>query len=240
VANSKLYIHETIRISVRHRKQYLEHFCRWAPISRRLYDMHCFGVWATVGSTDVWPEAIVMWELDGLDALARMLSGEFAYLERDDAPIGDHYQLYWGNAPDGVVDTDGYDRVLAPSPSSLTLGDALERRVRGKGYYHEISRVTPPRAPEYLELYESRWRPFLESLGLGWIGSYRTRLRNDSETLALWALPEWDAWVQLERALEGSAEAREWRRLCAPLGLDWEAKLLTPAAQSPLEAGAAI
>lgn len=237
MANPKLYIHETIRISVRHRKQYLDHFCSWGPITRKHHDMHCFGVWATVGSSDAWPEAIVMWELDGLDALSRMLSGEFAFLRQPGAKVPDHYELFWGGAPEGVTDTSGYDRLLAPTPGSLTLVEALEREVRGIGYYHELARVAAPRAPEYLELYETRWRPYLEQLGLRWIGAYRTRLKNDSEALALWALPEWDAWARLERALDSSPEAREWRRLCAPLGLDWDAKLLSPAARNPLNTG---
>jgi len=73
--DAKLYIHETIRISVEQRKAYLDHFCSWGRITRELYAMRCYGVWATVGSTGPWPEAIVLWELDGLDALARMLSG---------------------------------------------------------------------------------------------------------------------------------------------------------------------
>jgi hypothetical protein len=89
MANEKLHIHETIRISVRNWKEYLDHFCGWGPITLKLYDMHCLGLWATVGRTDAQPETIVMWELDGLDALARMLSGEFAFLQRDDAEILD-------------------------------------------------------------------------------------------------------------------------------------------------------
>ncbi len=237
MANEKLYIHETIRIDVRHRKEYLEHFCSWGAISRKLYDMHCLGVWATVGSTDVWPEAIVMWELDGLDALTRMLSGEFAFLQRDDAQIPDHYQLYWGDAPAGVTDTSGYDRLLSPSARSLTLEGALADGVTGIGYYHEIARVRPTCAPEYAELYDEHWRPFLEELGMRQIGTYRTLLRNDSEVLALWALPEWSCWAALERALAGAPEARDWRRRCEPLGLDWDAKLLTPAARNPLNTG---
>jgi hypothetical protein len=237
VSSEKLYIHETIRISVRHRKAYLEHFCGWGKLTRELYGMRCYGVWATVGSSDAWPEAIVLWELDGLDALTRMLSGEFAFLRGPDAPIPDHYQLFWGGAPEGVVDTSGYDRVLAPGPGCLTLDQALERGVSGIGYYHEFARVSAPRAPEYLELYQAHWRPFLEQLGLRALGTWRTRLRNDSEALALWALPEWDAWARLERALDASPEAREWRRRCAPLGLDWDAKLLTPAPRNPLNTG---
>lgn len=241
MSEPKLYIHETIRISVEHRKAYLEHFCSWGRLTRELYAMRCYGVWATVGSTGPWPEAIVLWELDGLDALARMLSGEFAFLRRDDASEGsaipDHHALFWGSAPTGVVATDGVDRVLAPGPGCLTLDRALERGVRGTGYYHELARVQPGRAPEYLELYAKHWRPFLEQLGLRALGSWRTRLRNDSEALALWALPDWSAWTRLERALDDSPEAREWRRLCAPLDLDWDAKLLAPAARSPLDSG---
>jgi hypothetical protein len=237
VSEGRLYIHETIRISVRYRRQYLEHFCDWGPISRRYHDMHCFGVWATVGSTAAWPEAVVMWELAGLDALTRMLSGEFAFLRRDDAEIPDHYQLYWGDAPEGVVDTGGYDRLLEPAPGALALSEALARGVRGIGYYHEIARLAPGRAPEYLELYARHWRPYLEGLGMRALGTYRTLLRNDSEALALWALPQWKAWADLERALADAPEAREWRRRCAPLQLDWHAKLLVPAPRNPLNTG---
>ena len=43
MANEKLYIHETIRISVQHRKEYLDHFCNWGSITREPYDMRCLG-----------------------------------------------------------------------------------------------------------------------------------------------------------------------------------------------------
>ena len=46
MVNENLYIHETIRISVRRRKEYLDHFCSWGPTTRKLYDMRCVGVWA--------------------------------------------------------------------------------------------------------------------------------------------------------------------------------------------------
>ena len=237
MANEKLYIHETIQISVRHRKEYLDHFCSWGPISREYYNMHCLGVWATVGSTDAWPEAIVMWELDGLDALTRMLSGEFAFLKRDDVKGADHYSLFWEHAPDGVTDTAGYDRLLIPTPTSLTLAEAVEQRVGGIGYYHETARVQRTQASRYLELYEAERRPFLESLGMRFIGAYRTLLKNDSEALVLWALPEWDAWARMERESSTGPELKNWRARTALLELDYDAKLLTPAARNPLNTG---
>jgi hypothetical protein len=237
VPGPPVYIHETIRIGVQHRKAYLDHFCSWGATTRKLYDMRCYGVWATVGSSAAWPEAIVLWELDDLDALVRMLSGEFAFLRGPQAPIPDHYALFWGGAPEGVTEASGFDRILVPGPGALTLAQALGSGVRGVGYYHEVARVTPPAVREYLALYDAHWRPFLEELGLRLLGTWRTRGRNDSEALALWALPEWDAWARLERALDDSQQAREWRRRCAPLGADWEAKLLTPAARSPLDTG---
>ena len=181
-----------------------------------------------------------MWELDGLDALTRMLSGEFAFLQRDDAEIPDHYDLFWGDTPDGVKATSGYDRVLSPSARTPTLEAALADGVTGIGYYHEIARVRPTCAPEFLGLYDEHWRPFLEDLGMRLVGTYRTLLKNDSEALSIWALPEWSCWSALERALADAPEARDWRRRCEPLGLDWDAKLLTPAARSPLNTGTAL
>jgi hypothetical protein len=239
MGNEMLYIHETIRIDVRYRKSYLDHFCNWDPITRKLYDMRCLGVWATVGSTDAWPEAIVMWELDGLDALTRMLSGEFAFLQTEDAEIADHYELFWGGAPEGVRATSGYDRVLAPHAQAPTLESALADGVTGIGYYHELASVRPGRASDFLELYDTHWRPFLEGLGMRLVGTYRTLLKNDSEVLALWALREWSCWAALERALVSAPEAQDWRRRCEPFELDWNAKLLTPAANSPLDAARA-
>ncbi|MBW2423807.1 MAG: hypothetical protein JRG86_06145 [Deltaproteobacteria bacterium] len=38
--NENLYIHETIRISVRHRKDHLNHFCGWGARPRELFVYH--------------------------------------------------------------------------------------------------------------------------------------------------------------------------------------------------------
>ena len=103
-----------------------------------------------------------------------MLSGEFAFLTEGSAEIPDHWELFWGGAPEGVRATSGYDRVLLPHADTPTLASARAEGISGIGYYHEIARVRPGHASEYLELYDAHWRPFLERLGMRRVGTYRT------------------------------------------------------------------
>lgn len=231
-----IYIHETITITVKERQDYLDLFCTWGPITSRLYGMECFGVWATVGSTGPWPEAICMWELADVDALAAMLSGEFQYLVDDDSEVGGHYETFWGTHPH-LQPTDGVDRLLVPTASSPRIADALAQGIRGQGYYHEIVTTSPGRIEEYLERHERVFRPLAEANGLVFLGAYRTLLRNDTEAVVIWGLPTWAALRALDGELRTGAAAQEWRAWTLQVGATWEGKLLTPAARSPLSTG---
>lgn len=236
-ANERLYIHETIRISVRHRTKYLEHFLKWAPISRRLYNMRLAGVWAVNGSTHDWPVAIVLWELDGLAAFSKMLAGEYAHLQDPKAPVKDHYTLYWGEGEEGIVDTSGTDRLLAPASYSPSLAQAVETKITGAGYLHETVKGPPGSIGPFLDKLGKVWMPFAGRLGLKLLGAYRTMLLNDQEAIVIWAIPTWNDWARYEMALFTEAEAVEWRADAARAGISWEGKLLNPAAGSALQTG---
>ena len=124
--NGRLYIHESVVISVEHRKAYLQHFTDvWAPRSRELYGMRCFGVWATSGSTGPWPEAIVMWELEGPHHLTGMMTGEFDFLKDPVSEAADHFEQFWATAPPGVVATTGFDRLLIASATSRPIAELV-------------------------------------------------------------------------------------------------------------------
>jgi hypothetical protein len=234
----RIYIHETINISVRHRKAYLDHFTNvWGPKSRELYGMVCFGVWATVGSVGAWPEAVVMWELEDHEHLGKMLSGEFAYLRAHDAPIADHFENFWAGAVTGVVATSGFDRLLAATDESPSVADAIARGIRGEGYYHETISTRPGVVSQYLERYGTEWRAVAEEHGLVFVGAYRTLFRNDSEAIALWAIPEWSTYAELDRALRRDRRVKEFRESTADLGVDWIGKLLTAAEANPMNTG---
>src|SRR4029079_7479662 len=118
--------------------------------------------------------------------LARMLSGEFAFLTDDQPEVAEHWETFWSHAPPGVAATSGYDRLLAPTASSAGIEDLLPRRAGAVGYYHETARTPPGGAPAYVEQSEQRWRPVAERCGMEFMGGFRTMLCNDSETVTLW------------------------------------------------------
>jgi hypothetical protein len=238
--SGRIYIHETMVITVKHRKDYLDLVTRvWAPTSRRLYGMRNFGVWATVGSAGPWPEAIILWELDGPDALSAMLSGEFVYLRDQAAEIHDHYQTFWQDAPEGVRDTSGFDRLLAQRPHSPGIEEAIRSGIKGAAYYQETITTRPGGILGFLDRYEAEWRPLAESHGLRFISTFRTLLRNDAEAVILWALPSWQSWAQID-AMNRDPRAARFHAATAELSPDWHGKLLAPAAANPLNTGAML
>ena len=228
-----LYIHETMRITIEHRKRYLEHFCSWIPIGIRQYGMPCFGVWATVGSTGEVPEALCMWELDDVEALGHMMSGEFEYLVSETPHIGDHFDTYWGNVPD-LKPVDSFDRLLIATERTPTITEALAAGLGGDGYYHETMTSPPGMIDDFLRRYEDEFLPLAEDHGLRFVGAYRTAMRNDTEGIALWALPTWNAVTVFERGLRRDDRAVAWRKWTADAGVSWIGKLLIPAENSPL------
>jgi len=237
VSNKFIYIHETIEITVKHRTDFLNHFVSWAPTSRQLYNMRLCGVWAVNGSTHNWPEAIVLWELDGGASFSKMLSGEYAHLTDPNAPAGDHYTLYWGRAPEGVTDTKGTDRLLAPTSYTQSLAQNIDRKLNGAGFLHETIKGPPGSINGFLDRMGKTWVPTAERLGLKLMGAYRSMLLNDSEGIVMWAVPTWDDWVRYEAALHTDPAAIAWRAEAAKLGIDWEGKFLNQAKGSPLNVG---
>ena len=235
---TRVYIHETMTISIKHRKDYLDHFCRvWAPRSRELYGMTCFGVWATNGSTGPWPEAVVMWEYPSHAAFSAMMSGEFDHLSSPNAPMKGHYEEFWENAAEGVVENTGCDRLMASVPGGYSLQEAIDAGRRGVGYYHQTIIVRPGAIEDYLARYDAEWRPVAEDHGLVFIGAYRTMLGNDNEGIALWALPAWRAWEAIDVGMRNDERTRRFHEETAQHAPAWQGKLLTGAQENPLDVG---
>jgi hypothetical protein len=236
-AAERVYIHETIRISVRRRQQYLEHFLSWGPTSRRLYGMKLCGVWAVNGSTHRWAEAIVLWEHEGVAGLAGMFSGEYLFLHDPALAAHDHYALFWDYAPEGVIDTRGTDRLLAPTSYTPAITDAVTRGLGGIGYLHETFKGPPGSMQPFLEKLGAQWRAYVEGYGLKLVGAYGSMLVNDSEAIAIWAIPTWKQWAAYELSQQTEPAAIAWRRDAAAIGIDWEGKLLNPVTGNPLNTG---
>jgi hypothetical protein len=232
VANPKIYIHELIEIRGQNRAKYMHHMtANWGPIGREERNMLCVGVWATVGSTERWPETVNLWEINGWPGLAANFRHEFSHPTLQDPSLAQ----WWAEA--ASYRRGGYDRLLVPAPYAPTLDEALAARIGGEVYLHELITIAPGRARDYLSALEQEWLPVAGRIGLRLLGAYRTAMVNDSEAVVIWAIETWDAWAMAQAALDDDPEVKRWRRHTSGLALDWRGKLIVDSPLNPLKTG---
>ncbi len=232
MANSKVYIHEQIRIRGQARAKYMHHMtANWGPIGRAERDQLCFGVWGTIGSTGAWPEVVNLWEEAGWSGLAASFAHETGHPTLQDPSLA----AWWAEA--AKYRHGGFDRILVPAPWSPTIEELTRDGVRGVFYAHEIVRVVPGRAGEYLKATLDIGVPTYAELGLLLVGAFRTAMRNDSECVRLWAIPTPEIWAGFERAQDDHPAASRWRRAVQNVAVDWRRTLLVDAPLSPLRTG---
>lgn len=229
--NDRVYIHEFIDIIGQERARYMHHMtANWSPIGRAERGQLCYGVWGTIGSTGRWPEVVNLWEEPGWDGLARNFAHETGHPTLQDPSLA----VWWAEA--AKYRRGGVDRILVPEPWTRTIEELCADGVRGTFYAHELVHVKPGGASAYLEAVGEVAVPEHAALGLELVGAFRTALRNDSECLLLWAIPEARQWADLERAWQSDGLSR-WRAAIAGLALDWQRILLVDAPLSPLRIG---
>jgi hypothetical protein len=61
-------------------------------------------------------------------------------------------------------------------------------------------------------------------------------MTNDHEAIVIWAMPDWQAWIEYERAWDGDALAT-WRARLVALGADVRRTLMVDAPLSPMRIG---
>jgi hypothetical protein len=231
MTNSKIYIHEFIDIKGHNRAKYMHHMtANWCPVARDERNMLCFGVWATVGSTGWWPEVVNMWELDGWDALARNFEHEFAAGRTQDRSLAE----WWSIAAE--LRGGGFDRILAPEPWSPTINELTSAGVRGAVYAHELVTLPVGNARTFLDALAELGRAAVEECGLTIVGAFNVAMRNDTEAVVVWAMPDWATWVAFEQAWDGDG-LRNWRLHLVGLGADVQRILLVDSPLNPLRTG---
>ena len=55
-------------------------------------------------------------------------------------------------------------------------------------------------------------RPAAEWLGVRLLGGFRVAMADDSECVAIWAFPDWAAWVTYEQAWRPIGAMAGWRQ----------------------------
>jgi hypothetical protein len=224
---ARLYMHEFIHIVGAGAQRYMEMTREWAAERRGRGGNRLVGTWAAVGATGNWPEVVNLWELT-LEDWYGML--DRSYIHRD---ANAHLGEWWARALQ--YRSGGRDRMLVPAPWSPSLDDLVARAVRGVLFVQELSSVRAGMAPEYLAAMEREWVPLLDRLGLAVVGAFEG-LTTDTEVLALWAVPDLDAYRRyLECRLDAPGFA-DWRRRSREWVTSWQETLWHPAAGTPLAA----
>lgn len=230
--NDKIYIHELIDVIGHNRARYMHHMtANWVPVAIAERNQRCFGVWGTVGSTGRWPEVVNMWELDGWDGLADNFAHELSHATLQDPSLAE----WWAAAAE--LRRGGYDRIAVPAPYSPTIGELVADGVRGTVYAHELMGVPPGLAPELLERLAEVARPAAAALGMHLIGAFEVAMGLESELIAIWALPDWPAWVRYERSWAPDGAMGPWRQELLAAGATLRRTLMVDAPLSPLRLG---
>jgi hypothetical protein len=239
VANEKIYIHELVEIIGANRAKYMHHMTAvWAPV-RRDHEQRCLGVWAEVGTTGTWPRVVNMWEHDGWEGLAFHLGYEASGRKANqDSALGKMEPAeaeWWARATE--FRRGGRDRILRPTPWTRTVDELIADGVRGGLYAHERVWTDRNRSQDYLRLLEDHGLEAYRAHGLEIVGAYDNALINGRECFVLWAIPDWPAWAEFERAWSADDALVEFRRRSEAFVDRFERRLLTDDPLNPMVLG---
>jgi hypothetical protein len=217
LANTKLYLHETIRIIGTGSEAYKRHTGERVPGGPA---GALVGVWQQSGSTGAWPRVVNLWEMDGWDGWAEILEYQYAGARQPGA-LG----RWWAEA--AKLRSGGFDRILEPAPWSPTRAELIARGVRGRAFLQEIATVRPGTDDEYLEAVAREWVPIAAGRGLTLAGAWRTAMR-DTGAVVLWCLPELRHYTRHLSNWRAAPETRAWAERARTWRTDYRETLLVP------------
>ncbi len=233
-----LYLHETVDIVGQGAVPYMENsvvgFDADVVADRGLT---LYGTWYVQGSTGRWPQVVNIWELvDGWEGWRRLC--QRTNLRRE---ANRELSSWWAEAASWR--SGGFDRLLGATEGSLSLADVRAGEIEGELFIHELSRVQPGAALDFLAAVAEEWAPVMADHGHRLVGAWEV-LFGESEVCTLWAT-DLDSHIALCRATEAArgfaspgATADEripaWRERMRPLRTDWREEVLIPCPGSPM------
>jgi hypothetical protein len=232
-SNERVYCHEVVDITVRHRLEYIEVY-RGMVARRGLGgDSRLLGTWATTAHRN--PELIQIWEHDSKQGLAEQMAGIWRFLFDDKSGFD---ATRWSKNPE-VLETQGIDRLMSGTEYTPPLTELIRDGVDGEVYLHMHMSTPPGGVEDLLERLGSDWLPVTRRFGMKFVGAYRALLVNDDLALAIWAFPTWEDWARYEDARLTDREARTWFGDCAAAGVRMDGRLLIASSITPLRTGKA-
>lgn len=218
MANTRLYLHETINIVGTGSEAYKRHTGERRTSGR---GGALVGTWQQSGSTGRWPCVINLWEMGGWEDWAAILEYQYA------RPVGQPADLrsWWTAATRWR--SGGFDRILEPAPFCPLREALVAGGVRGQVCVQEIATVLPGQADAYLEAVASHWVPVAARRGLTLAGAWRTAMR-DTEAVLLWCLPTFRDVTRHLADVHAAPETRVWADLARTWRTDYRETLLVP------------
>jgi hypothetical protein len=231
--NDKVYIHEYIDVIGHNRANYMHHMtANWSPIAQEPpRHQLCYGVWGVVGSTGRWPEVVNLWEHDGYDGIALSLGHETGRPQLQDEKL----EKWWAEASN--YRRGGIDRLIVPAPWTRTIEELCADGVHGDLYAHEVAKVAPWQADDFLSAVADHAVPARDPFGWELAGAFRTALHDDSECILIWAIPTWAHWAELEKALPSDPGLQRWQTQLRDRTTSFERILMNDAPLSPMKLG---
>jgi hypothetical protein len=230
--NDKIYTHEFIDIIGQNRAKYMHHMtANWSPIAQEERNQLCFGVWGVVGTTGRWPEVVNMWEEDGFDGLAEGFRHELSRPNLQDEKL----ERWWAEA--SGYRRGGLDRLLIPAPWTRTVEQLCADGVSGAVYAHEIYGTDPGTDEDLMSTVRDVAVPAYGEHGWELVGVWRTAMHHDSQVVAIWAIPDWEQWSELESARHFRGGLSAWREVVHTRCSSAERILMMDAPLSPLKTG---
>ncbi len=236
-SGERIYLHEEIDIIGANRAAYNHHMtANFGSIARIERGLLCVGVFSTVGSTELWPQSMNIWEFTGgWDGVAANFRHEFSRPTHQDRSL----EGWWSDA--ASLRRGGHDRLLVAADWSPTLAELIADVRPAECHYHEVLRLTPGAAPAYLEAVADQRVELAATFGWSVVGAWRTAMVDDSEVILLWSVPRWEDWGRWEAAQTvghpDHPAAVAWRERVAPLVHHRRAKLLVAYELSPVVSG---
>jgi hypothetical protein len=237
-SRERIYSHEILNLPVPGRQPYLAWINTWPEKVRAESGgaRRNFGVWGTVGQAHRWAEALVMWEYASKTSFARLMRRDWSYMASDD-PTRDHFTRFWKDAPAGVTDVTGMDRLMCSTPYSPSLEELVETIRAPAVYLHYTINTQPGEIHRHLRDLQEQFIPLTKRLGLDFIGAFRTLLVNDDEGVAIFACKSYGDWANFEDRRRTDPEMLAWRTKIDGEGVTFDGRMLVGSAADPLRTG---
>ncbi len=223
--STALYLHETVDIIGQGAVPYMERsvvgFDAEQTADRGLT---LFGTWYVQGSTGRWPQVINLWELiDGWEGWRRLCASTNLQRESNES-----LRSWWEEAY--RYRSGGFDRLLQAAPGSPTLAELSARELRGRLFVHELSRVRPGTALEYLAALRDEQIPLRRQFGHEPIGFWQV-LMSDTEVCTIWLtdLDSHIAWLSSD-----DERIQRWRERARKTCTDWREEMMVACPGTPL------